>query len=97
MFLSLLLFKRSLKYPRFIRVKVDDQSGCAFRKTETRRKAGEADCGSGKALSPTRDKVPLNKSLERILLMIDWLDKVHDYTKKKSSLRFLAHGCTRRH
>ena len=41
--------KRSLNILRFIRVKIGDQTGCIFQKTETRRKA---ECGSGKALLP---------------------------------------------
>ena len=48
-FLALLLFKRSLNIQEshvlYLVIKVG-----AFWKTETRRKAGEANCGSGKAL-----------------------------------------------
>ena len=75
MVLAYLLSRRFLN-PRFTRVKLVIKMG-AFLKTEmveTRRKAGEADCGSGKALSPYLRQMGGHgmSALNKRLMMIDW-------------------------
>ena len=93
-FLALLLFKRSLNIQELHLSKLVIKMG-AILKTETRREACEADCGSGKALPyRIRDRqagtarVPWIRALERILQMMIRLVDKYSYL----IIQILAHG-----